>query len=44
MATSHSYREIARELVVSEETVRTHAKSVLGKLGQHDRTELWSGR
>jgi DNA-binding CsgD family transcriptional regulator len=37
MATSHSYRDIARELVVSEQTVRTHAKSVLRKLGQHDR-------
>jgi DNA-binding CsgD family transcriptional regulator len=37
MATSHSYRDIARELIVSEQTVRTHAKSVLRKLGQHDR-------
>jgi DNA-binding CsgD family transcriptional regulator len=38
MATSHSYRDMARELMVGEETVRTHAKSVLRKLGQHDRT------
>ena len=38
MATSRGYREIAEELVVSEETVRTHAKAVLRKLRQPSRT------
>jgi DNA-binding CsgD family transcriptional regulator len=38
MATSHGYRDIAAELVVSEETVRTHVKSILRKLHQPDRT------
>ena len=39
LASSHSYREIAQRLVVSEETVRTHVKSILRKLGQPDRTQ-----
>jgi DNA-binding CsgD family transcriptional regulator len=39
MATSHSYQEIAALLMVSQETVRTHAKSILHKLGQRDRTQ-----
>ena len=38
MASPLSYREIASELVISEETVRTHSKHVLRKLGQPDRT------
>jgi len=38
MATKRSYGEIAAELVISEETVRTHAKSILHKLRQPDRT------
>lgn len=39
MATTHAYRDIAEELVVSEETVRTHVKSILHKLRQPDRTQ-----
>jgi DNA-binding CsgD family transcriptional regulator len=38
LATGQTYREIAAALVVSEETVRTHVKSILHKLGQTDRT------
>jgi ATP/maltotriose-dependent transcriptional regulator MalT len=37
MATSSTYREIANQLVVGEETVRTHAKNILHKLDQPDR-------
>ncbi|MHB8620890.1 MAG: response regulator [Chloroflexota bacterium] len=39
MATTSSNREIAEKLVVSEETVRSHIKSILRKLGQPDRTQ-----
>ncbi len=38
MATSHTYKEMAGQLIVSEETVRSHVKSILHKLGQPDRT------
>ena len=37
LAGDRTYRGIARELVVSEETVRTHVKSILHKLNQPDR-------
>lgn len=37
MATSATYREIASELYISEETVRSHAKSILRKLNQSNR-------
>jgi DNA-binding NarL/FixJ family response regulator len=37
MATSHTTREIAGSLHVSEETVRTHVKHILQKLAQPDR-------
>jgi DNA-binding NarL/FixJ family response regulator len=39
MATSHTNREIATQLFVSEETVRTHVKHILRKLSQPDRTQ-----
>ena len=37
MATSATYREIGSQLYISEETVRSHAKHILGKLGQPNR-------
>ena len=37
LASNRTYREIAGELSVSEETVRSHVKSILHKLGQPDR-------
>ena len=37
LATNRTYREIAGELSLSEETIRSHVKSILHKLGQHDR-------
>ena len=39
MATPATYYEIAGNLMVSEETVRSHAKSVLRKLGQPNRIQ-----
>jgi DNA-binding NarL/FixJ family response regulator len=39
MASPLTYREIGQRLFISEETVRTHAKSILGKLGQPNRTQ-----
>lgn len=39
MATAMTYREIGQRLYISEETVRTHAKSILTKLGQPNRTQ-----
>jgi DNA-binding CsgD family transcriptional regulator len=38
MTTSHTYRDIGERLVISEETVRSHVKSILRKLGQPDST------
>lgn len=37
MGTTATYREIARRLTISEETVRSHAKHILSKLGQPNR-------
>lgn len=37
MATAATYREIASQLHISEETVRSHAKHILSKLGQPNR-------
>ena len=39
LAASHTYRDIASALTISEETVRTHVKSILRKLDQPDRTQ-----
>ncbi|MCB0212523.1 MAG: response regulator transcription factor [Anaerolineae bacterium] len=39
MATPATYREIAEQLFVSEETIRTHAKHILSKLNQPNRAQ-----
>lgn len=39
MAMPVTYREIGEQLSISEETVRTHAKSILAKLEQPNRTQ-----
>jgi DNA-binding NarL/FixJ family response regulator len=39
MATPNTYRQIAQQLTVSEETIRSHAKSILEKLGQPNRAQ-----
>jgi len=39
MATSKTYRQIGETLSVSEETIRSHAKSILEKLDEPNRTQ-----
>ncbi len=39
MATASTYKQIAMQLNVSEETVRSHAKSILKKLNQPNRAQ-----
>ncbi len=39
MASPNTYRQIAQQLSVSEETIRSHAKSILDKLGQPNRSQ-----
>jgi NarL family two-component system response regulator LiaR len=39
MASPNTYRQISRELNVSEETIRSHAKNILEKLGQPNRAQ-----
>ena len=39
MATANTYREIAEQLFVSEETIRSHAKRILSKLHQPNRAQ-----
>ena len=39
MATPNTYREIASQLYVSEETIRSHAKRILSKLQQPNRAQ-----
>jgi DNA-binding NarL/FixJ family response regulator len=40
VATGRSNQEIARELVVSPDTVRTHVSRAMVKLGARDRAQL----
>jgi DNA-binding NarL/FixJ family response regulator len=39
MASPNTYRQIAQQLSVSEETIRSHAKNILDKLGQPNRSQ-----
>jgi DNA-binding NarL/FixJ family response regulator len=39
MATPNTYRQIAAQLNVSEETIRSHAKNILEKMGQPNRAQ-----
>lgn len=39
MATPNTYKQIALQLGVSEETIRTHAKNILEKLGEPNRAQ-----
>ncbi len=39
MATANTYKQIARQLNVSEETVRSHAKNILKKMNQPNRAQ-----
>ena len=39
IACGHSNREIARDLAIGEETVKTHVRSILTKLGLQDRVQ-----
>ena len=39
MATPNTYKQIAKQLSVSEETIRSHAKNILEKMGQPNRSQ-----
>ncbi|MDA8291310.1 MAG: response regulator transcription factor [Actinomycetota bacterium] len=39
IASGHSNRQIARELIISEQTVKTHVSSILAKLDLQDRVQ-----
>jgi DNA-binding NarL/FixJ family response regulator len=39
MSTPNTYRQIAAQLSVSEETVRSHAKNILEKMRQPNRSQ-----
>jgi DNA-binding NarL/FixJ family response regulator len=38
VAQGNANKEVATQLLISEDTVKTHMKSILAKLGAHDRT------
>jgi DNA-binding NarL/FixJ family response regulator len=40
MATPNTYKQIAKQLSVSEETVRSHAKNILEKMKQPNRAQV----
>jgi NarL family two-component system response regulator LiaR len=39
IARGHSNRQIARDLAIGEQTVKTHVRSILTKLGLQDRVQ-----
>lgn len=39
IARGHSSRQIARDLAIGEQTVKTHVRSILSKLGLQDRVQ-----
>jgi Response regulator containing a CheY-like receiver domain and an HTH DNA-binding domain len=39
IARGHSNRQIARDLAIGEQTVKTHVRSILAKLGLQDRVQ-----
>ncbi|MBE3556595.1 MAG: response regulator transcription factor [Firmicutes bacterium] len=39
VAENHSYKEVAKELYISEKTVRNHMSNIFRKLGVRNRTE-----
>jgi len=39
IACGHSNRQIARDLAIGEQTVKTHVRSILTKLGLQDRVQ-----
>ncbi len=39
MATPNTYKQIAKQLSISEETIRSHAKNILEKMGQPNRAQ-----
>jgi DNA-binding NarL/FixJ family response regulator len=39
IAQGHSNRQIARELAIGEQTVKTHVRAILAKLGLQDRVQ-----
>jgi two-component system, NarL family, response regulator LiaR len=39
IARGHSNRQIAKDLTIGEQTVKTHVRSILTKLGLHDRLQ-----
>jgi DNA-binding NarL/FixJ family response regulator len=44
IARGHSNRQIARDLAIGEQTVKTHVRSILTKLGLQDRVLIFALR